>query len=44
MLSAVIAATADSNLSALVGVFKEIEDSKGGTGFSFPDLAADKAG
>jgi len=44
MVSAVIAATADSTLSNVVGVFKEIEDSKGGSGFSFPDLAADRAG
>jgi hypothetical protein len=44
MISAGIAATADSGLSNVVGVFKEIEDSKGGTGFSFPDLAADRAG
>jgi hypothetical protein len=27
-----------------VGVFKELEDSRGGSGFSFADLLADRAG
>ena len=27
-----------------VGVFKEVDDSRGGSGFSFPDLLADRAG
>jgi len=27
-----------------VGVYKEIEDSRGGSGFSFNDIAADRAG
>jgi len=44
MVSAAIAAIADSELANISGLFKEIDDSKGGTGFSFADLAADRAG
>ncbi len=44
LVSAAIASTADSSLSNVVGVFKEMDDSAGGTGFSFADLAADRAG
>ena len=43
-ISAVLAATADSGLANAVGLFKEIDDSRGGSGFSFADLAADRAG
>lgn len=44
LISAAIAAGSNSGLSSIVGVFKEMEDSRGGTGFSFADLAADRAG
>lgn len=44
MVSALIAAYADTVLSDVVGLYKEIEDSRGGSGFSFNDLAADRAG
>ena len=43
-LSAAITATGGGALANAVGVFKEMEDSRGGTGFSFPDLLADRAG
>ena len=43
-ISAAIAATAGSPLSDAIGVYKEVEDSQGGSGFSFADLAADRAG
>jgi hypothetical protein len=44
MVSALIAAYADTALSDVVGLYKEIEDSRVGSGFSFNDLAADRAG
>jgi hypothetical protein len=44
MVSALIAAYGDTALSDVVGVYKEIEDSRSGSGFSFNDLAADRAG
>jgi hypothetical protein len=44
MVSALIAAYADTGLSDVAGLYKEIEDSRGGSGFSFNDLAADRAG
>ncbi len=44
MLSAAIAAIADSDLANIIGLFKELDDSRGGSGFSFDDLAADRAG
>lgn len=44
LVSAAISAGSNSGLSSIVGVFKEIDDSRGGTGFSFADLAADRAG
>jgi hypothetical protein len=44
LISAAISAGSNSGLSSIVGVFKEMEDSRGGTGFSFADLAADRAG
>jgi len=31
-------------LSNAIGLFKEVDDSRGGSGFSFTDLGADKAG
>jgi hypothetical protein len=42
--SAVIAAEGGSALSDLIGFAKELRDSDGGSGFSFADLAADRAG
>jgi hypothetical protein len=44
MVSAALAAKAGGPLSEAVGVYKEIEDSRGGSGFSFNDIAADRAG
>jgi hypothetical protein len=44
LLSATIAAYADTVLADAVGLYKEIEDARGGSGFSFDDLAADRAG
>lgn len=44
MVSALIAAYGDTALSDVVGLYKEIEDSRIGSGFSFNDLAADRAG
>lgn len=43
-LSAFIAATGGQEVSNLVGLYKEMKDAKGGTGFSFTDIAADRAG
>ena len=44
MISAVLAATGGGVLADVVGLYKEIDDSRGGSGFSFTDLAADRAG
>jgi hypothetical protein len=44
MVSAALAAKAGGPLSDAVGIYKEIEDSRGGSGFSFNDIAADRAG
>lgn len=44
VISAAIAAGGGSRLADAVGVFKELSDSRGGSGFSFPDLLADRAG
>lgn len=44
LTSAGLAAVADSTLSDAIGLLKEMEDSDGGSGFSFTDLAADRAG
>lgn len=43
-LSAFIAATGGEGLSDLAGLYKELKDSRGGSGFSFNDIAADRAG
>ena len=43
-ISAALAATAGSPLSDAIGVYKEVEDSSRGSGFSFADIAADRAG
>ena len=44
IVSAALAAHAGSPLADAVGVSKEIDDSRGGSGFSFNDIAADRAG
>jgi hypothetical protein len=44
MISAAIAAEAGSPLADAIGLYKEVEDARGGSGFSFGDLAADRAG
>lgn len=43
-ISAALAATAGSPLSDAVGLYKEVDDARGGSGFSFNDIAADRAG
>ena len=43
-ISAALAATAGSPLSDAVGLYKEVDDSRVGSGFSFNDIAADRAG
>lgn len=43
-LSAFIAATGGEGLSDLAGLYKELRDAREGSGFSFNDLAADRAG
>jgi hypothetical protein len=43
-VSAILAASAGGALSDAVGVFKEIDDSRNGSGFSFIDIAANRAG
>jgi hypothetical protein len=44
IVSAALAGNAGSPLADAVGLYKEIDDSRGGTGFSFNDIAADRAG
>lgn len=44
MLSALLAANTGGPFADAVGIYKEVEDSRGGSGFSFNDLAADRAG
>lgn len=44
VVSAALAAKAGGVLSDALGVFKEIADTRGGSGFSFNDIAADRAG
>ena len=43
-VSAFLASAAGDALAHATGLFKEISDSKSGSGFSFADLAADRAG
>ena len=43
-VSAAIAANAGGPLSDAIGLYKEVADSRGGSGFSFNDIAADRAG
>jgi len=44
LVSAAIAAEAGGPLADAVGLHKEINDSRGGSGFSFNDIGADRAG
>lgn len=44
MVSAMLAANAGGPFADAVGLYKEVSDSRGGSGFSFNDLAADHAG
>jgi hypothetical protein len=43
-VSAAVTVSAGSGLANAVGLFKELDDSRSGTGFSFDDLLADRAG
>lgn len=43
-VSAAIAANAGAALADVIGLYKEVRDSRGGSGFSFNDIAADRAG
>ncbi len=43
-ISAALTAAGGSALADTIGVFKEMDDSRGGSGFSFADLLADRAG
>jgi hypothetical protein len=44
IVSAALAAKAGGALADAVGVYKELADAHGGSGFSFNDIAADRAG
>ena len=44
LVSAALAAEGGSPLADAIGLYKEVADSRGGSGFSFNDLAADRAG
>ena len=44
MISSAITVAADTKMANMIGLLKEVDDSKGGSGFSFADLAADQAG
>jgi hypothetical protein len=44
LVSAMLAAYAGTPLADAVGLYKEIADSRSGSGFSFNDIAADRAG
>jgi hypothetical protein len=44
MISAALAAHAGVPLSDAIGLYKEVDDSRRGSGFSFNDIAADRAG
>jgi hypothetical protein len=43
-VSAALAAHAGAPLSDAIGLYKEVDDSRQGSGFSFNDIAADRAG
>nr|WP_316642224.1 hypothetical protein [uncultured Roseateles sp.] len=44
LISAVLAFEGGGPLADAIGVYKEVADSRGGSGFSFNDIAADRAG
>lgn len=44
IISSTLSIISNKALSDAIGLSKEIDDSRGGSGFSFPDLLADKAG
>ena len=44
LVSATLAAEGTGPLSRAIGVYKEVADSRGGSGFSFNDMAANRAG
>ena len=44
LVSAALAAEGGSPLADAMGLYKEVADSRGGSGFSFNDIAADRAG
>ncbi|MDC8785628.1 hypothetical protein [Roseateles koreensis] len=44
LISAALAIEGGGPLSDAIGVYKEVADSRGGSGFSFNDIAADRAG
>jgi hypothetical protein len=44
LTSAALAANSDSLLADAIGLYKEVRDSQRGSGFSFTDIAADRAG
>lgn len=44
LISAALTVSAGSGLAGAIGEFKELDDSRGGSGFSFADLLADRAG
>ncbi len=44
IISAAIAAEAGSPVADAIGLHKEVNDSRGGSGFSFNDIGADRAG
>lgn len=44
LVSAALAAESTSPLARAIGVYKEVADSRGGSGFSFNDMAANRAG
>jgi hypothetical protein len=44
LVSAALTGAADTVVADVIGVYKEVQDSDGGSGFSFVDLVADRAG
>lgn len=44
MTSAALSALGGNTVSDAIGLYKEVDDSRGGSGFSFKDLGADSAG
>ncbi len=44
LVSALLAAEGTTPLTKAIGVYKEVADSRGGSGFSFNDMAANRAG